>query len=31
MFTGKISKFKTLDELTKSLKSFLKAVDDLKK
>ena len=31
MFTGKISKFKTLNELTKSLKSFLKAVDDLKK
>ena len=31
MFTGKISKFKTLDELTKSLKSFLKVVDDLKK
>jgi mRNA-degrading endonuclease HigB of HigAB toxin-antitoxin module len=31
MFTDKISKFKTLDELTKSLKSFLKIVDDLKK
>ena len=31
MFTGKISKFKTLDELIKSLKSFLKAVGDLKK
>lgn len=31
MFTGKISKFKNLDELTNNLKSFLKAVNDLKK
>jgi len=31
MFTDKISKFKNLDELIKSLKSFLKAVGDLKK